>query len=219
MYGEPLALVRFFEKRQTRNKLRVESSVVDFAFHQPQPYLWTKLEQRGDAKVSGRSGHTLTATAAGLVLFGGVDGRLDCNENPAPNNDVYLLNINRTTATWRELRIPLAQRPPPRAMHSCTALSSNLLFFFGGCSSASPFVCKNDTWTLDVSTQTFKRIVCKGEETEVRVKRDFSTPGMHSTHMKPLLKRHLSSSETTLHFPFLLVQVATERTQTSLPAS
>ncbi|RQX71352.1 kelch repeat-containing protein, partial [Toxoplasma gondii CAST] len=132
----------------------------------PQPYLWTKLEQRGDAKVSGRSGHTLTATAAGLVLFGGVDGRLDCNENPAPNNDVYLLNINRTTATWRELRIPLAQRPPPRAMHSCTALSSNLLFFFGGCSSASPFVCKNDTWTLDVSTQTFKRIVCKGGETE-----------------------------------------------------
>ena len=59
----------------------------------PQPIQWVESKRLGTVAPSGRSGHTLTQSSDGYILFGGLDGSLDENSIAIPNNHLYRLRI------------------------------------------------------------------------------------------------------------------------------
>jgi hypothetical protein len=60
-----------------------------------QPYAWNKLRSSPDsAKISSRSGHSLTKTGSGIFCFGGVDGKRDNLGNSVPTRDLYELKLS-----------------------------------------------------------------------------------------------------------------------------
>jgi hypothetical protein len=57
-------------------------------------YSWVKITREGNSTgPSARSGHSLTATKVGVFCFGGTDGRRNDEGHPAPNADLYMLEL------------------------------------------------------------------------------------------------------------------------------
>ena len=115
--------------------------------------IWTPLVNSGDIP-SARTEHTVTQLTDGsAVLFGGRDA--------SKLNDVYMLELSGTTATWTELQSS-GDVPSARSDHAMTTLLDGRVVVFGG-SSVSGDV--NDVYTLEVSgtTATWTELVSEGD--------------------------------------------------------
>ncbi|CAK0812639.1 unnamed protein product, partial [Prorocentrum cordatum] len=134
----------------------------------PRPLAWTRLRNEGSVVVSPRSGHTLTATSVGFVLYGGMDGRRNDLGNPAPNSDLFVLKLGpKGTFEWNGVEIDAgSQTPPVRTLHTAVAVSSDELFVFGGIHSTTPYQALNDGWTLDTTGFEWRRCQFKTAKPE-----------------------------------------------------
>ena len=134
----------------------------------PQPYTWIQLENKGENQttVSPRSGHTVTATNQGWVVFGGMDGRRNDQGNPAPNSDLYILKlVSGYGFEWQMVDLdPSSSIPPPRTLHSSTSISEDEIFVFGGTLSTTPHQCMQDGWILDTTCMEWKKVQFKADQ-------------------------------------------------------
>lgn len=103
---------------------------------------WERLPSSGAP--SPRAGHTLTAMARCLVLFGGYgdDGGLA---------DVHTL----TDGTWERLAGLMGEAPAPRCAHSATALDGHRVLIFGGYGAEGAL---GDAHVLDLQQRTWTRV-------------------------------------------------------------
>merc|ERR1719247_1796382 len=133
----------------------------------PQPYTWIQLENKSEGTtVSPRSGHTITTTNAGWIVFGGMDGRRNDQGNPAPNSDLYILKLRSGYGfEWQMVDLdPSSSIPPPRTLHSSTSISEDEIFVFGGTLSTTPHQCMQDGWILDTTCWEWKRVQFKADQ-------------------------------------------------------
>jgi hypothetical protein len=134
----------------------------------PQPYTWIQLEnaEDGGPSVSARAGHSITSTNAGFVIFGGMDGRRNDQGSPAPNADLYSLKLRPSYGyEWQMVDLdPSSNVPPPRTLHSATAISEDEIFIFGGCVSTTPHQCLQDGWILDTTCWEWKKVQFKADQ-------------------------------------------------------
>jgi Galactose oxidase, central domain len=99
---------------------------------------WKQLQPAGPAPAQ-RSGHTATATAAGLLLFGGADAVQDITYS-----DVWLFSLS--TFTWTQLQC--SGDSPALTSHTAVLSGSSTLVVFGGVSAAGP---SSAVWSLDLT--------------------------------------------------------------------
>lgn len=70
----------------------------------PQPYAWNKLQRlNGSVDPTARAGHTVLATKAGFVCYGGMDGRKDDKGRVTPNSDVYVLSLKESVYLFQRI--------------------------------------------------------------------------------------------------------------------
>jgi len=129
----------------------------------PQPYAWLKLQNAGTVNVSPRAGHTITNSSAGFILYGGMDGRRNDQGNPSPNSDLYILKLTgRGVYEWQMAELdPASAIPPARTLHTCSSISEDEVFVFGGIHSATPYQCLADGWILDTTCMEWKKVQFK----------------------------------------------------------
>nr|AML76734.1 putative LOV domain-containing protein [Gaga arizonica] len=112
-----------------------DTFVLDLSVSHP---AWQNVEV--SSPPPGRWGHTLSSlNGSSLVVFGGCgkEGLL---------NDVFVLNIDDPSPTWRE--VTSAAPPLPRSWHSSCTLDGTTLVVSGGCADSG--VLLSDTFSLDL---------------------------------------------------------------------
>lgn len=91
---------------------------------------WGNRVIAGDA-VSARFGHTAVEDGHGnIYIYGGQTAA-----GTAPLNDIYLLNTNAATWTWKKINAPTAE---PRAFHASVFLNDNSILHTFGQAGAGP---------------------------------------------------------------------------------
>ena len=118
--------------------------------------------QSGDVPLP-RSGHTLTAVGKGtLYMFGGLT-----KEKPAgPTNDVYRLQLEKTSNVWSKVNVKGGMQPLARWHHTATFDGVESIWVFGGYTSnfAGSFGktkplrrYHDDIWIFHIPTETWSQ--------------------------------------------------------------
>lgn len=101
---------------------------------------WIKIVTVGLAPKK-RYGHTLVFSKPHLILFGG-------NTGAEPENDVWVLAIDKTPLQWAKVEVTSNKVPPARVYHSAAQCSdgaaSGMMVIFGG--RGGNGAALNDTW-------------------------------------------------------------------------
>jgi len=122
---------------------------------------WNRPTTKGNPP-SARWGHTANLLENGkLIIFGGHDGNKMLN-------DIYILDTN--TMIWSQPIINQndksnLEEPTPRAGHTSTLISKNILLIFGGGDGTKMF---NDVWLLNLETWCWSRPQINGNSPPAR---------------------------------------------------
>ena len=110
-----------------------------------------------DAPPSPRANFTLTTcpTTSDLILFGGEYFDGDVN---VCYNELYRWSLE--SQEWRQIISP--NSPPPRCSHQAVVYRDALYVFGGEFATADQFYHYRDFWKLDLKTNAWEAIECKG---------------------------------------------------------
>lgn len=144
-----------------------------WAFY-PHCEAFARIAPEGGPSPRGRFAATLDATRRRMILFGGRSREADSGPYTL-HEDTWALDL--ATDTWTELDVG-RPRPPRRSNHAMITVGDQV-FLFGGNRSEDPFVLEplDDTWVLDLTTDTWSRLTLSGNTPAARLYHAAATDG------------------------------------------